>query len=97
MKHLSWKYRRRRNAQEQREFSAAQRRRVEARWRKVHAEQSGTPIRTDRVVQIVIVDSHRPRTTLTLTQTDCRGRWHGIGQRSIARAGVARLLADFLR
>ena len=44
MKYLSWKYRRRRTAQQQREFCAAQSRRVMARWERVHRAR---PARAD--------------------------------------------------
>jgi hypothetical protein len=96
MKHLSWQYRGRRNAQQQREFRAAQRKRIAARW----AKRAQDEMRVDRRVEIVIRDSLRPMTTLTLTQRDfgerLSKRWSGIGKRRLTTRSLDRLIARFL-
>jgi hypothetical protein len=60
MKHLSWKYRKRRTPREQREFRAAQSKRINRRWEKQRESMAWEPVRQTRVTRITIVDSHRP-------------------------------------
>ena len=78
MKHLSWRYRRKRTAKEQKEFREAQRKRIEKRWEKELAGRVGEPVRQTRVVELEIRDSMRPRTTIRLEAEEAErgwGRW----------------------
>lgn len=56
MTHTSFRYRRRRNAQQQREFCDAQRRRVQRRWEKAHAVSAGDPVREERVLVTLVIE-----------------------------------------
>ena len=105
MKHLSWKYRRRRNAQEMKEFREAQSRRARMRWALYHAELAGGPIRETRVTEIVIRDSQRARTTIVLRRDPTRYGWGRarveqdgvrIGKGRMGVGGIATLLAKWL-
>jgi hypothetical protein len=100
MKHTSWRYRRRRNPAQQREFCAAQRRRVAARWAAYRAAQQTATPSADRVVEITIRDSRRPMTILRLTQPTHSGstkpRWRGPGDRPLCTSGLARLRAAYI-
>jgi hypothetical protein len=88
MKHLSWKYRRRRTAQEMREFRAAQSRRIAARWAKVHAAHVGEPVRETRVVEMTIRDSHRPMRIIRLQAEETERGWsRWMAQENGQRAG----------
>jgi hypothetical protein len=87
MKHLSFRYRRRRNAQEQREFCAAQSGRIAKRWAKAAAAREGEPIRETRVVEMTIRDSHRPMRIVRLQAEETERGWsrwtaHENGQRA---------------
>lgn len=75
MKHLSWKYRRRRTVQEEREFCEAQRQRIAKRWAKVHAVQVGDPVRQTRVIQMTILDTHRPMRIIRLQAEETERGW----------------------
>jgi hypothetical protein len=75
MKHLSWKYRRRRTPQEMREFRAAQSRRIAKRWEQVHAAQSDEPVRQTRTNRITIEDSHRMRLVFLLARQETPRGW----------------------
>ena len=97
MKHLSWKYRKRRTAQEYKEFCEAQRARVAKRWLKRTEQMQDEPVRVDRVIVILIRDSHRPQTEICLKRIANLGRWHGIGSRGLGTGRVARLIAEFLQ
>ncbi len=105
MKHLSWKYRRRRTRAQQREFCAAQAARVEKRWAKARAAAAAEPLRTDRVVELTVRDSHRPGTTLRLESRETAAgfrRWamaeagRQIGPRRMGRHAIAKLIAQWL-
>lgn len=102
--HLSWRYRRRRNRQEDREFREAQRRRAERRWEQ---ERASRPKRgADRVVVVTIRDSAASETTtLRLTAGDYGHRWgrwrvevdgQRLGRQLFAGAGLGRILARYL-
>lgn len=102
---FSCKYRRRRNAQEMKEFRDNQRKRAEARWARVRERRRGETTRATRVVEVTIRDSHRPRIVLRLEAQETGqgwGRWRvsengtewagrKIGTGRVARA-VARVL-----
>ena len=75
MKHLSWKYRRRRTPQEMREFRAAQSRRIAARWAKVHAARAADPVRQTRTNRITIEDTHTTRTILVVRREQTERGW----------------------
>jgi hypothetical protein len=75
MKHLSWKYRKRRTAQEQREFCEAQSRRVNRRWKKRQEAMAAEPIRETRVTRITIEDSHRMSLVVTLYRDQAQVGW----------------------
>jgi hypothetical protein len=75
MKHLSWKYRKRRTAQEQREFCEAQSRRVARRWKKRQEAMAAEPRRQTRVTRITIEDSHRMSLVVTLYRDQAQVGW----------------------
>jgi hypothetical protein len=75
MKHLSWKYRGRRNAKEQREFNAAQSGRINRRWEKRRLALAGEPVRQTRTTRIMIEDSHRMRLVFVLARQESRRGW----------------------
>lgn len=64
------------------------------------------PVRVDRTVEIVIRDSHRPMTSISLRAIDCEnhwGRWQismngrPVSITRLGPAGLARMLAGWLR
>jgi len=75
MKHLSWKYRRRRTPREQREFRIAQSRRVNRRWEKRREAMALDPVRTSRVTRLTIEDSHRPRLVIVASREPTPKGW----------------------
>ena len=105
MKHLSWKYRRRRNPQEQREFNRAQAGRIARRWEKKREAMAGERIRATRTVRITIEDSHRMRVVLVLSRDETPVGWGRAqvvenGRPCKRKWGVRRLatrLAELLR
>lgn len=103
--HLSFRYRRRRTPQQQREFRQAQSRRARKRWNAAIEERSAEPVRRTRVVEIPVRDTHRPRTTIRLeADENPRGwsRWkvtqngHPISARRLGRHAVGELIARWL-
>jgi hypothetical protein len=106
MTHTSWRYRRRRNRQQEREFREAQRERVRRRWAKVHGSSAAEPARRSHVVEVTIRSTHATMRTIRL-QREPRGevgwsRWdviengHRIGGRRFGSGTIARLLARSL-
>jgi hypothetical protein len=105
MKHLSFRYHRRRNAQEQREFCAEQSRRISGRWAKVHAAAVGDPVRQTRTNRITIEDTHTTRTIIHVHRDQTERGWsrarvevngipcgqHPWGLRQLANA-IARIM-----
>jgi len=85
MKHLSWRYRRRRNRQQQREFCAAQARRVRARWDRIHAALADEPIREERALIRLTVQ----RVGLDPRPIPLEIRFDGIHSRKCVREGNA--------
>jgi hypothetical protein len=75
MKHLSWKYRRRRTPQQEREFRAAQSRRIAKRWEKASTARAGEPVRQTRTNRITIEDSHRMRLEFVLARQETLRGW----------------------
>ena len=75
MKHLSFRYRRRRTPQQQRDFCAAQSLRISARWAKIHAAAEGEPIRQTRTHRITIEDTHTTRTILLVRRQQTERGW----------------------
>jgi hypothetical protein len=75
MKHLSWKYRRRRTPQQQREFRAAQSARIAKRWEAYRAARVNEPIRATRTTRITIEDSHRMRMVFMLARQETPRGW----------------------
>jgi hypothetical protein len=105
MKHLSWKYRRRRTPQEMREFREKQRQRIQQRWARVHAACAGEPVRASRIVEFPIRDTHRPFAMIRLEAEPTErgfGRWlvseNGVrvGKRRFGRRQVADMIARWL-
>ena len=104
MKHLSFRYRGRRNAQQKKEFREAQAARIAKRWDRERAAHAGDPIRIDRVTELVIRDTHRPTMVLRLYSRPTRLGWSRCtveenGKPLRGRFGVgaiARLLAKVL-
>jgi hypothetical protein len=105
MKHLSWRYRRRRNAKEEREFRAAQSRRVAQRWSKASAVRVGEPIRETRVVLMTIRDSHRPMRIIRMQAEETERGWsrwvvqengQPAGQKPWGKNAIARAIASTL-
>jgi hypothetical protein len=98
--HLSFRYRRRRTALQQREFCAVQRERICKRWEKRQTDAADDPMRCDQAARITIEHSKRPRTIVVVTrrEEDGRmGRWQGIGPRGLTGAGIGKLIGEFLR
>ena len=105
MKHLSFRYRRRRTPQQQREFRAAQARRISARWAKVHVASIGDPVRQTRTNRITIEDTHNTRTIIHVHRDQTERGWsrarvevngipcgkHPWGLRQLAKA-IARIM-----
>jgi hypothetical protein len=75
MNHLSFRYRRPRTPQEQREFCAAQSRRISGHWAKVHAAAAGDPVRQTRTNRITIEDTHTTRTILLVRRQQTERGW----------------------
>jgi hypothetical protein len=99
MKHLSFRYHRRRTPQQQREFCAAQARRVAARWAKAAKARAADPVRQTRTNRITIEDTHTTRTILLIRreQTErgwSRARVEANGVPCSKRAWGLRQLAD---
>jgi hypothetical protein len=102
MKHLSWKYRRRRNPKEQREFNAAQARRIAKRWEKRQEVLKDEPLRQSRVTELTIRDSHRPMEIVRIVREPRDHSWgrgrmemngKPVGRRAFGISGIARMLA----
>jgi hypothetical protein len=105
MKHLSFRYRRRRTPQQQREFRAAQSRRISARWAKAAKARAGDPVRQTRTNRITIEDTHNTRTILLVHRDQTERGWsrarvevngipcgkHPWGLRQLAKA-IARIM-----
>ena len=83
--HLSYRYRRRRNPQQHKEFCEAQRQRIEKRWEKSRDAQYDDPVRKSRVVELTIRDSLRPMRTIRL---QCDPTERGWGRFSVDENGV---------
>lgn len=107
---LSFRYRRRRTPQQMREFRAAQAERAKRREEKRRMDSGATaePIRETRVQEIVVRDSHRPRTVIRLecdlTRDDRawgrRRMWlngEPFGCRPVGRTSAADMIAWALR
>jgi hypothetical protein len=106
MKHLSFRYHRRRNAQEQREFCAEQSRRISGRWAKVHAAAVGDPVRQTRTNRITIEDTHTTRTIIHVHRDQTERGWsrarvevNGIpcGQRAWGLRQLAKAIARIMQ
>jgi len=105
--HTSWRYRRHRTRQQQREFCEAQRRRIQARWASVHEELAGEPVRQSRIVEFPVRDTHRPFALLRLEAQPTErgwGRWQVrlngdliADGRKFGRRQLADLLASWLQ
>jgi hypothetical protein len=76
-----------------------------ARWDRVLAQRAGEPVRQTRVVELTVVDSHRPRSLIRLAADEQDGRWgrwavteggQRIGKRRFGRRAVADLIAGWL-
>jgi hypothetical protein len=105
MKHLSFRYRKRRTPQQQRDFCAEQSRRISGRWAKVHAAAAGDPVRQTRTNRITIEDTHTTRTILLVRRQQTERGWsraavevngtpcgqHPWGLRQLANA-IARIM-----
>jgi hypothetical protein len=105
MKHLSWKYRRKRTPKEMAEFRAAQAERVEKRWQREREKQAGEPIRKTRVVVLEVKDSARMRAVIRLEAEETERGWsrwavseggERIGKRRWGRRAVGLLIAGWL-
>lgn len=92
-----------RQARERR--SAAARKAAEARWAAVRSRFHGEPVRTTRVVEIVIRDSHRQMRTIRMVADEQpRGwgrwavteNWQVVGERRLGRTAIAGLIARSL-
>ena len=101
--HLRPGYQRRRNAVQDREFRAAQRRRAELRWAEAH--NIDEPARVSRVVELTILDSHRARRFIRLQAEPLACGWSRwrvtengarIGKRGFGSLAVAKLIAASL-
>lgn len=75
------------------------------RWDRYHSNIDEPP-RVSRIVELRIIDSHRPMQTIRLQaeQTDIGwGRWlvhtngERIGQRRLGRSAVADMISNFLK
>ena len=102
MKHTSWRYRRRRTAQERKEFCEAQRKRVKSRWKKWHEALKNEPTRVTRLTELTIRDSQRPMMVLKLEWSQkgrCRIELNGqmMGLRPMGRTGLGKTLARVLQ
>lgn len=107
MKHLSWRYRRRRTRQEEQEFRDAQSRRAHARWEKHRARQIETPVRQSKLVELTIRDSHRPMRVIRLRADPTDRGWGRFAGEENGRAiahgrrfghrHIATLIAQSLR
>ena len=106
MNHTSWRYRRRRNAREQREFCEAQSRRVSVRWARAHATQAAEPVRQTRIVELPIRDTHRAGAPIRMEAEPTRhgfGRWlltengEQIGTKRLGRRQVEDMIASWLQ
>jgi len=78
---------------------ARSRKGVAARAVKWAARTAGLPIRQDRVVEIVIRDSHRPLTIIRLRREDQGerwGRWRGIGSVPLGPTGIGTIIGKYL-
>lgn len=70
-----------------------------AKARKRVADCEGMPVREVRGIEVVILDSHRPMTTIKARQyQDDEGRWgrlhvDGFSGRPVGRSGFGRLIA----
>jgi hypothetical protein len=73
---------------------------ADCRWRKYHEKLAGEPVRTDRVIEITIRDSHRPMTVIRLRREQNDegrwGRWRGIGKTALGPSGVGKLIGKYL-
>jgi hypothetical protein len=107
MNHLSPRYRRRRTPQQQREFRAAQQRRIERRWKAALAGATAGADRRDRVSEVTIRDTHRPMVVVRLEARMTRGgrRWgrravyengRRVGARRLGLRAIGELLAGVL-
>jgi len=101
----NWRYRGRRTPEQRREFSDAQRRRVNARWERVHAASAGEPVRRSRVIDIEIRDSHRPLARIRLHAEPAERGWSRwlatengspIGKRRFGRKSLAAMIAAWM-
>ena len=54
MTHTSWRCRRRRNRQQDREFREAQSRRARRRWDRVHAQCQAAPVRDRTLLRLTV-------------------------------------------
>jgi hypothetical protein len=107
MTHLSWRYRRRRTPQQEREFREAQRRRIARRWEREREQRAGEPVRQTRVVEFPIRDTHRPFALIRIEAQPTQrawGRWQISENGALVANGrrfgcrqVAELLAAWLQ
>jgi len=97
-RHLSWRYRRRRNARENKEFREAQSKRAQKRWDSVHDSRKDEAIRADRLLlRISFGRSEGPIRYLSIVNDGCYKR-HVIledGQPWAARCSRKKLLECF--
>jgi hypothetical protein len=78
---------------------------AQARWDAYHAAMADEPVRQTRVIEMVVVDSHRPRRRIRLEANETArgwGRWKmtengvRIGKRRFGESAVGKAIARSL-